>query len=433
MHKLSIFTKKLSYRGELALAKRSLRCSSRMSVRDNPVTRLFLAALVWSSALNLAGCISDLRRGAEGVMDLANTPEGALDGGDPQGLIRALDLSLSRLAKKDQQETYTYGKHKVTVAEMAEMLRDLKSKVAELGTGAKFSEYLEDNYKFFTHTGGPILVTGYYEADLRGSRVRTSRYQYPIYRKPNDVLEVELPRFSSLVKFKGQGLPDSVIGREYKKGKVGPYYSRADIDGFKKLSGRRLELCFVDDPVALFFLHIQGSGVITLPDKSTIRVNFAGRNGHPYRSIGQVLIDEKKLKKGEVTAQAIEKYLRENPQDSRRIFDSNPSYVFFREVKEGPLGSIGVPLTPFRSIATDSKLYPRGAPALLRTKIPVVNSDGEVIGHKPFTQLVLNQDTGGAIQGPRRVDLFTGRGAVAQGIAGALKAPGELFFIAKRQ
>lgn len=433
MNNLRTLTKKLSHMGEKVVADFSLKLSAGVWLGNRPVSRLVLSGLVLCSALNLAGCISDLRRGGEGIMDLASTPDGALDGGDPKGLIRALDLSLKRLAKKDQQETYTYGKQKVSVAEMAEMLRDLKAKVAELGTGEKLSEYLEDNYKFFTHTGGPILVTGYYEAELRGSRVRTSRYQYPIYRKPNDVLEVELPKFSALDKFKGGGLPDSVIGREYKKGKVGPYYSRADIDGSKKLSGRRLELCFVDDPVALFFLHIQGSGVITLPDKSTIRVNFAGRNGHPYRSIGQVLSDEKKLKKGEVTAQAIEKYLRANPKDARRIFDSNPSYIFFREVKEGPLGSIGVPLTPFRSIATDSKLYPRGAPALLRTKIPIVNSDGEVIGHKPFTQLVLNQDTGGAIQGPRRVDLFTGRGAVAQGVAGALKAAGELFFIAKRQ
>lgn len=397
------------------------------------ITRLFLSTLILGSTLTLTGCISDLRRGAEGVMDLDSAPDGALDGGDPKGLIRALDLSLGRLAKKDQQETYTYGKHKVSVAEMSEMLRDLKAKVVELGTGEKFSEYLEENYKFFTHKGGPILVTGYYEAELRGSRVRTSRYQYPIYRKPNDMLEVELPKFAALDKFKDQGLPDSVVGREYKKGKVGPYYSRADIDGSKKLTGRRLELCFVDDPVALFFLHIQGSGIVTLPDKSTIRINFAGRNGHPYRSIGQVLLEEKKIKKGEVTAQAIEQYLRDNPNDARRIFDSNPSYVFFREVKEGPLGSIGVPLTPFRSIATDSKLYPRGAPALLRTKIPVVNSAGEVVGHKPFTQLVLNQDTGGAIQGPRRVDLFTGKGTAAQGIAGALKAPGELFFIVKRR
>ena len=343
--------------------------------------------------------------------------------------IKSIDRSLKYLSKQEPDNSVKMLSE-TKIHEIIATLEDLKQKSESLGDGHELISYIRDNYKFYRYGTGKALITGYYEAQLNGSTKRTSRFRYPLYKHPKDILKVDLKKFHQ---FEGKDdAPKELIGREYVKGRVGPYYTRKEIESGRSLARKKEELVWVDDPIGLFFLQIQGSGIITLTDGRKMHVNFAGSNGHLYRSIGEFLVKHGKMKKKEVTAQAIKRYLREHPNEAQQVYEYNPSYSFFREVEEGPLGCIGVPVTAYRSIATDPQYYPKGAPALLITKIPDVDENGEVRGQRDFVQIVMNQDTGGAIKGPKRVDLFTGKGEVNENIAGALKEDGELYFFVKK-
>jgi membrane-bound lytic murein transglycosylase A len=208
-----------------------------------------------------------------------------------------------------------------------------------------------------------------------------------------------------------------------------PYYSRAEIDREGVLRGRGDEIAWARNPVDIFFLQIQGSGILRLPDGRRLQIGYAGQNGLPYRSIGRLLIESGKIPRAEMSMQRLRGYLAEHPEERDAIMDYNESYVFFRFLSGGPLGSLEVPVTPGRSIATDSRLFPKGAPVLLYSERPVLSSDGKLRGWTPFLRLVLNQDTGGAIQGPQRVDLFFGAESRAEAEAGFMNSPGKLFFL----
>jgi membrane-bound lytic murein transglycosylase A len=267
----------------------------------------------------------------------------------------------------------------------------------------------------------PDLFTGYHEPLLFGSRTRTARFRYPLYRRPDDLVEVD-----AMTSTAGGG---KQFGR-LANGQVAPYFSREDIDAKGVLNGKRYELLWVDDPVSLFFLHIQGSGQVMLPDGSRVRVGYAASNGRPYRSIGKVLLEQGKLGPGEATTQAIRRYLQAHPDEQNALLFANPRYIFFQFVStEGPRGSLGVPLTPGRSVATDPSLYPAGALSFIRTKKPTVDAGGQV-SWKAFSRFVLLQDTGAAITGWRRADLFWG--ADAEGEAGLMAQEGEMYLIVKR-
>lgn len=344
-------------------------------------------------------------------------------------LIISIDNSLKYLNRIDSQKI-VWPQKGLLAQDIIYTLEDLKAKVKELGEGDELYDYIKKNYKFYSYGNGNTHVTGYYEAELKGSRKKTKVYRYPLYSKPNDILKIELKKFPQFKDRKD--VPDSLQGRITSKGKVGPYYTRKEIDYGKALMNKGAELVWVDDPMALFFLQVQGSGIIELTDGSKMRVNFAGNNGHPYRSIGKFLIDRGKLSKKNMSAQVIRKYLKTHPNEAQAVYEYNPSYVFFREVEEGPLGCLGVPVTAYRSIATDPKYFPQALPAILMTKIPVVDSDGVVLREDDFAQIVLNQDSGGAIKGQRRVDLFTGKGEQNEQIAGGLNGAGRLFFFVKK-
>jgi membrane-bound lytic murein transglycosylase A len=192
-------------------------------------------------------------------------------------------------------------------------------------------------------------------------------------------------------------------------------------------------LVWLKDPVKAFFLHVQGSGAIHLPDGRLLRVGYAGKNGRPYRSIGQYLIEKGEIAPEAMSLQAIEAYLEEHPERIEEVLWHNESYIFFRKIDKGPVGSISVVLTAGRSIATDPAFYPRGGLAFLKTQQPVLDDSGEVTGWKPLNRWVLNQDTGGAIKGYGRVDLFAGSGKEAEWVAGRLKHSGMLYFLVKKE
>lgn len=265
-----------------------------------------------------------------------------------------------------------------------------------------------------TSTG---LMTGYYGPELRGSRVPTDEYRYPLYKQPDDMLVIDLSEvYPDLRNYRLRGRLEG--------NRVIPYFDRSQID----FSGTPLighELFWVNDPVELFFLHIQGSGSIRLPDGERVVVNYANQNGHPYRSIGRLLLDRNEMTRDQMSMQNIRLWVARNPEAGEKLLAENPSYVFFREMPPGtesPPGAMGIPLTPLRSLAVDPRTIPLGAPVYLSTTFPGTSD-------RPLRQLMVAQDTGGAIKGRVRGDFFWGMGNEAGEFAGRMRSQGELWVL----
>jgi len=254
------------------------------------------------------------------------------------------------------------------------------------------------------------LITGYYEPLLRGSRKPSTRFRHPLYGLPDDLLVVDLT--GVYPELKGMRLRGRIEGR-----RIVPYYDRAQIEqGRGALGGR--EIVWVDDAIELFFLQIQGSGRIALDSGETVRVGYADQNGHPYRSIGRLLVERGELPLERASMQGIKAWARANPGKVADLLNQNASYVFFRELPAGtagPPGALGVPLTPRRSVAVDPGFVPLGAPVYIATTWP--------LSSRPLNRFMLAQDTGGAIRGPVRADFFWGFGNEAAREAGRMKQP----------
>ncbi|MDP6565048.1 MAG: MltA domain-containing protein [Alphaproteobacteria bacterium] len=263
------------------------------------------------------------------------------------------------------------------------------------------------------------LFTGYYEPSLRGSRTRGGAYQVPLHGLPQDLIRVNLGEFSDGLKGR------RIVGR-LDGGRLRPYPARAGIvDG--GLGGKAPVVVYVDDPVDAFFLQIQGSGRVTLAEGGEIRLGYAGRNGRPYFAIGRELIKRRVLTAETVSMQSIRRWLADNPEQAATVMNLNRSYVFFRELTgEGPLGALGVALTPGRSLAVDRRLIPMAVPIWLQATRPAATAGRP---DRPLRRLLLAQDTGGAIRGGVRGDVFWGHGAEAAAIAGRMKHPGRWFLL----
>ncbi len=262
------------------------------------------------------------------------------------------------------------------------------------------------------------LVTGYYEPLLKGNRVRTERARYPLYAVPDDLVTVDLA--SVYPELKNLRLRGRLVGN-----KLVPYPARKDIEAAAHGNGfKGKPIAWAEDPVDLFFLQIQGSGRIELPDGSHMRVGYADQNGHPYKSIGKLLVERGELKLEQASMQGIKNWGLQNPDKLPELLASNPSFVFFRELPNGlagPLGALGIPLTGGRSIAVDPRFIPLGAPVFLATTQP--NST------LPLNKLVMAQDTGGAIRGGVRADVFWGFGDAAGELAGRMKQRGMMWVL----
>lgn len=263
------------------------------------------------------------------------------------------------------------------------------------------------------------LVTGYYEPLLNGSRSRKPPYLSPLFAPPEDMVTVDLAEVYP--ELKGMRLRGRIEGR-----KLVPYYSRAEWS--KQEEGRSAgALLWIDDPLDLFFMQIQGSGQVVLDDGSRVRVSFADQNGHPYRSVGRWLVDQGELKLEQASMQSIKAWARANPRRVQELLNANPSLVFFRELPvngSGPPGALGVPLTPGRSVAVDPRIVTLGAPVFLATTWP---NDS-----KPLNRLMLAQDTGGAIRGAVRADFYWGSGPEAGSLAGRMKQQAAMWVLMPR-
>ncbi len=281
-------------------------------------------------------------------------------------------------------------------------------------------EFFRGNFEPFrvvnadeTETG---LVTGYYEPLLNGSRIRTPRYRYPIYAPPQDLITVDLSDVYPDLKYRR--LRGRLVGN-----KLVPYLERGEISAdAAPLKG--LEIAYVDNAVELFFLEIQGSGQIQLADGNRLRVGYADQNGHPFRSLAGALIRRGEIKAERASMQGIKEWARRNPARVQQFMNTNPSFVFFKELPGnlgGPIGTLGVPLTTERSIAVDPRVIPLGVPVYLSTTFPGTRRE--------LNRLMVAQDTGGAINGAVRADFYWGFGDDAGAQAGMMKQQGRMWVL----
>jgi membrane-bound lytic murein transglycosylase A len=261
------------------------------------------------------------------------------------------------------------------------------------------------------------LFTGYYEPELRGSLSRSAEYSVPLYRRPPELVTVQLGDFRD--EWRGRRIAGAV-----KDGRLKPFAARKEIET-GSLAGRGLELVWVDDPVAAFFLHIQGSGRVRLDDGRVLRIGYDGTNGYDYTSVGRILIDNNTIDRASLDADSIQNWMRANPDKARDLMRRNESFVFFRELDTPtPIGSQGVPLTPERSLAVDRRYIPLGVPVWLSTTDP--------LSREPLRRLMVAQDTGGAIKGVVRGDFFWGHGTRAARSAARMKNAGRYYVLLPR-
>jgi membrane-bound lytic murein transglycosylase A len=348
---------------------------------------------------------------------------------DRNSLIGAIRKNLEYLDRLDPKTVFRYGSDNFTclqVRESQEAFLKLLSKGLDAG---QLSREIRENFLIYRAAGRPgdgrILFTGYYEPVCEGRLTPDETFRYPLYRPPEDLIKIDLFQFNE--KFTGETVVARIDGK-----RVLPYYSRYQIEAERVLEGKGLEIVWLKDVIDVAFLHIQGSGRVNLPGGKNLQVHYKSSNGRPYRSVGRYMIEKGFLSREEMSMQAIRRYLTEHAEVREEVLNHNPSYVFFEEVQEGPLGSLGVLLTPGRSIALDPKVYPRGALGFISCQKPLVNDQGEINGWTPFSRFVLNQDSGGAIKGPGRADVFWGSGFYAELAAGHLKHDGDLCFLMKK-
>jgi membrane-bound lytic murein transglycosylase A len=336
-------------------------------------------------------------------------------GNDPRGALAAFRRTCESLSKQDAAQAM--GAYGGTVGEWQGACAALPpGSVSAAGARVYFETWFSP-----AAVDGEGLFTGYYEPELRASRTKHGVYQTPIYGLPSDLVSVDLGQFKP--ELAGQRITGQLAGH-----KLIPYPARADIDAHGVVAP---VLFYAADPVAVFFLHVQGSGRVKLEDGSSFRVAYAGQNGRPYTPVGRTLIEQGALQKGQVSLQAIRDWLHANPSRMNQILETDQSFVFFQEKPVGDAslgseGSEGVALTPGASLAVDAHIHPLGAPFYVATTA----SDTEVGKSVPLLQrLLIAQDTGGAIRGPVRGDVFWGFGQQAEDMAGRMTSRGHFYVL----
>ena len=298
-------------------------------------------------------------------------------------------------------------------------LRDpcLVARGLELSDGQKAKAFFEEHFlplRISRLGEGEGFVTGYYEPIVDGSRTENEVYKVPVYRRPSNLFVRGTTQNSAGLPNKGQ------VFRKIGRRKLVPYFDRAEIeDG--AIEGRGLEICFLKEQTDLLFSQIQGSARVSLDDGSTVRINYDAHNGYPYTAVGRILIERNIIPKDQMSMQKIREWMEENPNEADELRRQNKSYVFFREVqlsdKDEAVGAQGVPLTPGRSIAVDKSLHVYGTPFFIEGELPIDSP----ISKTPFRRLMIAQDTGSAIVGPARADLYFGAGLEAGKVAGRLR------------
>lgn len=364
-----------------------------------------------------------------------------------KSLVYALNQSIDKL-ETDPDGVMRFGPDSILKKDYAKSLRSALEYFSQVERKSDFFTYLTENFNFYEVYGGEkwgeVLVTAYFDPVIPGDLKKTDNFSQPLYKTPEDMVSVNISKYAeTFPKWKvfAEGVLEQktrtpiVRGRlvesknENKVREVVPYYSREEIDSLSLLNGRKLELVYVS-PVDAFFLHIQGSGIVRLKNGKELRVGYDSQNGHPYVAIGKFLLNE--IPREEMSLQRIENYLQGlSFEEQQYLLNKNPSYVFFRPLKGESQTFMGTDVVEGRTIATDYGIFPKGALALLDFEKPIFATDTDMT---PATwvmsrRLVVDHDTGGAIRGPGRLDLYWGKGARAKQSAGVMKHKGRLTYL----
>ena len=373
-------------------------------------TKIFLIALI---ILSLAACTRT-------VSQMQTPPEEALvsvseeqidlnDDLDYASLDLAIDRSINYYEGYGRNGIYRIADKLIGAKQMKESLLAFRKIIKNDASVEDKKNQIRQEFDIYRAAGrdehGGVLFTGYYEPLLNGSLTPTEKYKYPLYKLPPDLVMKPISKNETMIIL-------------MKNGESVPYHTRREIDVEGVLKGKGLELLWVDDPIALFSLHIQGSGKIKLEDGRLFTVSYAQNNGRPFRVINN---------------RTVKNFLKsKSEQELFEILSYNERYIFFRFVDKEPVGSLGQPVIQDRSIATDPDYFPQGALAFIRLRKPVFDAEGNIKERIAFSRFVLCQDKGSAIKGPGRVDLFCGFGEKAEATAASLKENGELFFLIKK-
>jgi len=344
---------------------------------------------------------------------------------DSADLNQAIEASLSYLHTRPAKAVVNMGNRKIPVPRLINTLTTFQTLLAQDLDASEMKQAIREQFILIQPDGNEgfspdptMLVTAYFRPVFEGSLARKEPYLYPLYRIPPD-----------LVVQPAQGTNKQRIGR-FDGNRVIPYWTREEIETGDTAAGS--ELVWLKDPLDVFFLHVQGSGLIRLTNGRLRPVRYAGKNGHPYRSIGKYMVQTGRMALADAGMKTIRTYIDDHPQERQQILFTNPSYIFFTwGSTSGAIGNLGRKLTPGRSIAVDQKTFPAGGLAFLTTREPVTRS-GKITGWQPVHRFVLAQDTGSAIRGSSRVDLFQGTGKTAGLAAGVMKEPGTLHFLLVR-
>jgi membrane-bound lytic murein transglycosylase A len=333
-----------------------------------------------------------------------------------QGLAEAIENSLAYYAKPSSQEHFPYLD--ITHERAVQTLEVFKQVIAEAKDPADLNRIIAERFDVYISIGcddlGTVLFTGYCTPIFKGSIERSVEYRHPLYKRPPD-LEI-----------KTDGTP---MGRKTPSGSIVPYYTRGEIETKQLLAGKNLELVYLKDPLEVFIAHVQGSAIIELPDGTQRCAGYHGKTDRPYTSMGLSLVADSKIDRSALSLQKIMEYFDLHPHELKHYMYKNESYVFFHWAESGPRGSLNTPVIPYRSIATDKAVFPRGLLTFIATELPEMQTRDNVI-FEPYYGFGLDQDTGGAIRSAGRCDVYMGVGPDALLLAGRTNAEGKLYYLA---
>lgn len=392
-----------------------------------------LGCMLFIALIGFPGCYPALQREAQ-------RPEETLipvrffyprfqDDMDYHSLVQAIERNREYLNRLKPDHIFYYGPKKYTCQRVRDSQEALLNLILKRPDPLELNRQIRKKFVIYRAAGRVgnrcVLFTGYFEPIFEASLKPNDVFKYPIYKKPDDLIKIDLSLFN-------KRLGNETITARIEGKKILPYYSRQQIEIENALKGRKLEIAWLKDPLDVAFLHIQGSGRLKLPDGRMISVGYRESNGRPYGSIGRYMLEKGWLTSEKMSMQSIRNYLSQHPEIMGEVLNYNESYVFFQIQDGGPFGNINVSLTPGRSLALDAKLFPKGALCYISCQKPVVDKKGDIAGWTPFSRFMVNQDSGGAIRGSGRADIFWGSSQYAQLAAGHMHHEGELYILVKK-
>ena len=335
--------------------------------------------------------------------------------GERADLLKAVDESIAYLGKPSSENYFPH--EGVTHDRVLRSLEAFRDVIIESKSGHELDRRIRSEFDVYMSTGcdrrGTVLFTGYCEPIIDARLTKDGRFRYPLYRLPPD-----------LVKDK----EGTTLGRRTASGGLEPYPTRRTIDEEGVLEGKGLEIAWVEHPMDAYIIHVQGSATLKLATGEMMKIGYAGKNGHPYSSLGKALVEEGRIPAGQLSLDEIRSYFANNPDELMPYLYRNASYVFFTKHDGGPYGSIGAEVTAYRTIATDKSVFPRASVTFIDTKLPRMLG-GDRIVMRPYAGFALDQDTGGAIRSAGRVDVFLGTGKKAERLAGRTRFEGKLYYL----